>query len=83
MGKLKHIKLDIVTNEEITTLRVRPNYVIAWKPYGDSTKILISNYQHWVAVNKPVEEIDKVMENASVRRKVSKVPDNKGNTERD
>lgn len=67
---MKFLKIEYWTNEESGRMGVRPTKVIAYKSFGNKSKLLIEGFPHWIAVDKPVEELERELQNATIRSKM-------------
>ena len=68
---MKYLEINGRDNLEETALAVRPNHIIALKPAGDHTKILVTNFPHWILVDREFEDLLKELKSTSLRKKKS------------
>jgi hypothetical protein len=66
-------------NLEETLLAVRPNKIIALKPNGDTTKVLVENFPHWILVEKNFNDLLEELKKIGIRTKVRKMRKKEGN----
>lgn len=67
---MRFIEIHSRDNTEETILAVRPNHIIAVKPYDEGmTKVLVQNFPHWILVDRNFDELLKELKSAPLRKK--------------